>query len=285
MRFEYPNVTAITPQLEGFYRIDHEAYHAGPGISSTRVKRALGSYASYIMEREDTDALAFGRAFHMALLEPLLFAHTYVPPPSINGHKNSNAYKADYAAWLQSIEGRIPISNDDWEAIFAMVKSVGNHPLCPAAKSVEIMGITTCPETGYQLKCKADVFDGVIVDYKSASGPISDAEFTNEVLKWRYHVSAAFYQDIFWRLTGERFRFIVVPVQKKAPYECEYYELPEEFLTEGRRLYKAGLKRMRKWESMPESARFLSDKRKRVLRPTPRLLYTTTDILNFIGED
>lgn len=281
MKFPYISVPAITPEMSGFYRISHEAYHAGPGISSTRVKKALQSYAAYShLFDEDSEALAFGRAFHMAMLEPDLYSMQYRTTPLAS--RRSKAWD-DFAAF-QKTAGRQPLLESEDVTISEMITCIRGHPEYAKLPGfdAEIMGITQCAETGLQIKCKADLFGAGIVDFKSTSGGVTASDFMGDIVRWRYHVSAAFYQDIIAQLTGERLPFIVIPVTKKAPFECEFYRLSDALLEEGRKLYKAGLRRIKGWLSLSPERLATVDKHMRVLHPTARVLYGTTETLTYI---
>lgn len=283
MNFGYPVIQQITSDLHGFYRIDHEAYHQGLGISSTKVKKALTSYKQFYHEENyDSAALAFGRAFHAYLLEPELFAAKWGVVPEIAGNKNSNAYKEEYARKVSELQGRELISAEDFRSIKQMAAVARAHPDFPKDFDAEIMAVATCPETGLLLKCKSDMFKSAIVDFKTTSVGLKPAEFLNDMTKWGYHVSAAFYQDVIALVIGERLPFDVVPVLKpdaqgKRAIDCEIYRLSDDLLDQGRQLYKAGLRQILKWQNnQPET------KRKRVLYPNARMVYSTKDILEFI---
>jgi hypothetical protein len=181
-------------------------------------------------------------------------------------------------------KGKEPLLDCEDDQIMLMCGAIYLHPEYAKLPEfdAEIMAINRCPDTGLQIKCKADLFGHAIVDFKSTSSGVTPAEFLNDVIKWNYHVSAAFYQDVIWLCTGERLPFVVVPVTKKAPFECEFYTLSDEMLEEGRKLYKAGLKRIRNWSLWPESERITAEKKMRTLYPNGRLLYSTLDTLRFI---
>lgn len=284
MKFPYRTVSAITPDLHGFYRISHEAYHDGLGISSSRIKKALMSRAAYT-HREETDssALAFGRAFHAALLEPDLFASRWAVAQRFPGHPNSNEHKAAKEEWFRHHQGREILSADDATIISEMLRTVKSHPFFEALGlgDTEIMAISTCPDTQLKIKCKADVLGAAITDFKTTSSGVRASDFLQDVVKWGYHVSAALYQDIVADHVGERLPFVVVPITNKAPFECEFYKMSDEILDEGRKLYKAGLRRIKRWENESESDTN-SKKVLRTLYPNARVLYTTKDTIDFI---
>lgn len=279
MKFPYASVDSITHDLNGFYRISHEAYHSGPGISSSRLKKALVSWAAYVHKGEyDSAALAFGRAFHMAILEPDLFDNRYA---IYTGAVRRGKSWDDFQERAKGFE--ILTTEESW-TIDGMIQAVRSHPEFARLPKfdAEIMAITTCPETHFKIKCKADLFGHAIVDFKTTSSGLQPGEFLNDIIKWRYHVSAAFYQDIIQLLTGERLPFVVVPVTKKAPYECEFYNLSDEILEEGRKLYKAALRRIKKWSSIDSDKIYAADKRMRTLYPSQRLMYSTQELLDFV---
>ncbi len=292
MKFPYQRVTGITPGMSGFYLIENDAYHAGIGISSTKVKKALRSYAQYAAEEPiDSAALAFGRAFHDALLEPHLFRSRYTVMPEFDGHPNSNIYKAAKADWLGCNQGKEVLSSDEASLIQRMIVAVQDHPKYAdfgTKYNAEVMACHTCPETGLLLKCKMDLFADSIVDFKSTSGGVTPAEFTQALIKFNYHVSAAFYQDIVTALTGVKYPFIIVPVSKPpqtrrdAPIEVEFYQITDDVLDQGRQLYKAGLKRIAKWAILTEESRKNDGKRLRLLNLSPRIVYSTQDTLSYI---
>ncbi len=291
MRFPFPLATAIEPGMKGFYRIDHDLYHSGPGVSSTKVKKALKSFRYYSMKNEtDTAALAFGRAFHCSVLEPKEFAANYVVEKNIPGNKNSNAYKAEKLAWLESTYPREVISIKEHNRIREMTDSLRAHPEFSIIGygTPEIMAVSECAETGLQIKCKMDVYGGgggAIVDLKTTSAGTSPSEFMSAIIKYGYHISAAFYQDIVTSIDGTVYPFIIVPISNRPPYDCEFYELSDEVLAEGRKLYKAALRRIAKWNRSDKDEQLSGDKYLRTLHSTSRLVYSTKANLEFIGED
>ncbi len=238
----YPRVKAV-PTETGLYRIDHEPYHAGPGLSSSDLKNALISYGYYKAQKlghRDSPAMAFGRAVHVAVLEPELFDKMYVT--EIVADKRTKEGKEIFAAWEAERNGRESVSLSDLVKINVIRDAVHKHPLWPSLKGyqAEIMGTYSCPDTGLHLKCKMDLFGATIIDLKTTECARA-SEFRYSSNKFGYHTSAAFYQDVIQKITGEKPRFIHLVVEKSPPYGVAFYEMSEEFLAEGRKLYKAGL--------------------------------------------
>lgn len=277
MKFPYQTIAHIAPDTpQGLYRISHEAYHQGAGLSSTKVKKALKSRAIFDTPQEDSDAMAFGRAFHAALLEPELYSKKYSKAPLAT--RKSKAW--DDFSRACGFSGLEPMLTHEHIDIMDMVHAIKSHPEYAALSrhDAEIAAISRCPDTGLLIKCKADLFGHAIVDFKSTSDGLRPSEFINSVLKWDYHVSAAFYQDIMFQVLGERLPFIVVPVTKKDPIECEFYTLGDDVIAEGRKLYKGALRRIAKWRGPAP----VQEKRMRTLAANARMIYTTVDTLDFI---
>lgn len=272
--FNYPTIPAITYDTpSGFYRINNDAYHASPGLSSSRIKSAIKGYAHYTKPQEQTDAMAFGTAFHAAMLEPDEWAKYRVSP---DVDKRSKAYKD----WVASLpDGSQIISYDDADLIRRMCAAVLQHLDWPGLVGHnEVAAVARMGET--LVKCKADAIAGQIVDLKSTSGAVTPGAFMRSVVDFGYHTSAAFYQDIFHLLTGERLPFVIIAVSKN-PVDVEIYELSEEVLEKGRALYQAGMRRIARWGADAASVKL--EKRKRVLHPTSYMLYNATETLEFIG--
>lgn len=291
----YPRLDAIAPdQKPGFYRIDHEPYHNGPGLSSSDLKNALVSYGFYLHKKEADDdptpSMEFGRAFHMAILEPELFRERYVVAPEFTGKtkdgresKRSGEAVAAKAKWYYENEqaGREVISAENMVTLNSLAMAVREHEKWPmlANLATEIMAVTRDPDTGTILKCKADMLGGAIVDFKTTMCAAPWAA-RQAVDRFNYHVSGAFYQDVCFAVDGVRRPFVLVFVEKKAPWGVSFCTLSEEYLAEGRKLYRAALARIAKWEAMDVKARRMHyGPSIHVLTPTSGTMYKTLDYM------
>lgn len=287
--WQHPRVETLNEPLKGLFRIDHEPYHAGIGLSSSDLKNALISYGYYSHKKEadedPTPALEFGRAFHMAILEPALFAKSYVVMPDVD--KRTKEGKAAFAAWEAGNVGKERISAKNQDLLETLSASVHAHPRWDMLKNLEpeIMACHTCPETGLFLKCKSDLFGSAIVDFKTALCA-APWEFNKSVTRYGYHISAAFYQDVVRAVTGETMPFVHVVVEKKPPYGVAFYTLNDDYLAEGRKLYRAAMKRILRWNAMPADAKKLHYGTSiQVLRPTSATLYKTKDLIEAVESD
>jgi exodeoxyribonuclease VIII len=167
---------------EGTHDIADEVYHRRElGIASKStldmIHRSPAHYKAWVdgaVPDEDRAALVFGRAFHVAVLEPEKWAANYASLPSFGDGRTKEA-KARKATWLAVNEGRIAVPEADYETIEAMAMAVRAHPL--ASKLVTggkaEQTLRWCDEaTGLQCKSRVDYIarEGtVFVDLKSCA--------------------------------------------------------------------------------------------------------------------
>jgi len=235
--FEYPVITKdqIKP---GVFRIDHDEYHEGEGVSSSELKTMLRSPAHAKVKGTYSPALAFGRAFHMAILEPELFESTYTLMPKFSG----TGMKARKEAWLAENEGKETLSEDDYGTIRHMSAAVKASKFWPRIKDydVEIAHFAQDPKTNILMKCKADMIGDWIIDVKSTQNA-SGESFVRDAIKFGYHISAAYYQDIVKLATGRMLPFMWIAVEKSEPYGVAFYEADSAMLEVGREEYLRAL--------------------------------------------
>jgi len=285
--FDYPTIEKITEETApGYYRIEHEAYHASPGISSSEIKNALVSYGYYMAKKEEaktSPALEFGKAFHMAILEPRLFDKTYVVEKKDQFNKRTKQGKEDYAQWLADLaeEGSEIVKEEDKELIEKMAENVRNHPQSSvlAGNYAEVACVARI--NGQLVKCKPDSRDNVaIYDFKTSRNLVTPQNFIRDVNDYGYHISAAHYIDVIKAATGEDLKFIDIACEKPSPNGVAFYELSEELIEEGRMLATVGLERIKKWEKNPPKCDY--GKQIHVLHPNAITMYKTRDTLIMI---
>jgi hypothetical protein len=242
-----------------------EDYHKGPGISSTRLKRASRSAAHFMFERDkESKAKAFGRVFHPAILEPetvdLLVA------PNIN--KNTNEYKA----WKAAHAGREIVTEAEKEILTGMAASVAAHP--SASKLLfqgdginEHSGWWIDEESGELCRCRPDRYRrdlGIIIDLKSAKDASKEG-FARDAEKLGYFLSAAMYWDGVEAVTGDYVKgFVFVAVEKEFPFAVGVYAYDLRSIEAGRTKYKrllmeiADCKHAGKWPAYSDEIETIS---------------------------
>lgn len=205
-------------------------------ISNSGIKRLLRSPAHYrawiedAEENVDTPALVFGRAFHCALLEPNVYADTYVVEPDF-GDCRFKENKAARDAWRSANAGKELISASDQARITAMITSVYAHPIASRAVISGRPEVTlrwTDEESGLPCKARADYFvDGkmrYVLDVKTCEDA-SPEVFAKAVHKYGYHVQHAHYSEGFRAIGLPLHNYLILAVEHKAPYAVAVYHI------------------------------------------------------------
>jgi hypothetical protein len=230
------------------------------------VNRSPAHYKAWIegaSEERDSPALAFGRVFHCALLEPDVFRARYVAMPKF-GDLRTKAGKEVRDAWLAEHAGADPITFDDMLTITSMVDSVRRHPL--ASKMIqdgeaELTLSWRDEETGLSCKSRLDYYVkdlAMIADVKTCEDASWDA-FRRDVAKYSYHRQDALYRSAALELDLPVQHFVLLAVEKSPPYAVATYTLDGEGIGRG---YQAARRDMNvlaeclktnRWPAYPET--------------------------------
>ena len=217
-------------KADGLYRLSNEAYHAGQGISSSNLKDILRSPAHYKAAKQDkktTPAMEFGTLVHTMLLEPELFDRDYAVEPELDGPKTKKPWKDIWDEFKKEVQGRKIVKTEDYDKARMMCKAARAHTYASY--------IMECCDTevsayfrhdGTFLKARADLIDyenGFIWDVKTTQDA-RESEFTKSIGNFKYHLSAAYYLDVFTRATGKVFdKFGWIVMEKTAPFSVATY--------------------------------------------------------------
>lgn len=242
----------IPPKVPGHFQISNDAYHAGPGVSSSGLKLLQVSPAHYWAryidpEREpsrSTPALATGNIIHKAVLEPDDYFKGFYPLPEKFDRRTKEG-KASYEYHEQRAQelGQMIISADDHRIAQAIAQNVRESEA--ADFLLNLAGLTEeafywrDETTGILCKCKPDRLvrwnDAlVIIDLKSTASA-DYSKFQRDAFNFGYHVSAEFYRQGVRAVLGEEVQhFIVMAYEKESPFACAFYEFDSEALTAAR---------------------------------------------------
>ena len=189
-----------------------------------------------------TEAMNFGTAVHLAVLEPNEFDKTYVAMPTIN--KRTNVGKAE----IQSLQAMCEVNNQvlidplDFDTVRRIRDAVFKHP---TAKLLFQNGLAEQtfmfeePNTGAKCKIRPDWLDqnsGLIVDLKTTEDA-SNAGFIKSATKYKYYKQAPFYYDGMESLGHERSGFVFVNVEKTEPFKIGIHYLDARSTQFGRDEY------------------------------------------------
>jgi hypothetical protein len=246
-----------------FSGISNEAYHAGPGVSSSQLKAVGESMADYLWpRRKESTAMALGTAAHMAILEPDEFEARVIVSPQID--KRTKAGKAEYAEFIERYGAGIE-SGEIMEltpAIFAQAlqirDAVHGHPI--AAKlfvdgESEVSAFWTDADTGILCKCRPDWLrhDGMEVSLKTARRADLSG-FMKDAYAYGYHISTAFYRDGLDALdvAHQPTVHVVVETDDPRPERVAVYVMDDLFIEKGRDAYREALRKIATQAASPK---------------------------------
>lgn len=168
---------------------------------------------------EQTPAMAFGSAVHMAVLEPKRFAKEYVVADFDARTKAGKELKQQYLE-----HGKTLLTVEQVEQINGIVDAIRKHPYAKRLLKGkhEQAHFWKDPETGEKCKCKTDCETEIngtyyVVDLKTCASADTD-EFVRDAIKFGYFFQAAMYTDGIKCSTGKDATFVFVAVEKDPPY-------------------------------------------------------------------
>lgn len=227
-------------------------YHARPEVSKSgldQIRRSPLHYWNRYLNPDriiepPTPAMVLGSALHTRVLEPHLFADEYaVAPEGVD--RRTKEGKLRWADFEAEADGKTVLKAEDVAHIEAMALSLHRHP---AARTIlrlpgkcEQSYFWTDETSGEKCKCRPDWHSDdrrLIADVKTTDDA-SPRGFLRSVMKYRYHVQAAFYSQ---SLQAEEFLFLAV--EKKPPYAVAVYTTPPELIERGLREAQEDLRQL-----------------------------------------
>lgn len=205
-----------------------------------QVLRSPAHFRHWVRNPEDdkeSPALTFGRALHMAILQPDVFIRTYAVveanapkyPTSAqwNAKKSSpesDAAKAWWREWEVNNAGRIRLSLADYDRARFMADSARAHPVAAGlivGGDREITFRWEDPVTNLKCQARADLYAAgeFLMDIKTCRDASSEA-FARAVASYLYDVQEAHYVEGI-RANGDAIRwFVFLAIESEAPYAC-----------------------------------------------------------------
>jgi exodeoxyribonuclease VIII len=244
-----------------------EQYHAIEAMSASGSKKMLRSPAHYLLTRtkqgEQTDAMAFGSACHVAVFEAQRFEAAVIVAPDFNrrtkdGRAAAEAFAAEHA-------GKIILPPDRMDACMRVRDAVHTHPGARALLQngrPEVSMIWRDGQFGVPCKARADWIrdsDGGIVDLKTTQDASAEA-FGRTIANYLYHMQGAHYCSGAEHVVGKTPAFFAfIAVESDEPYAVACYVLETAHLLAGARLMDTALARYRdalatgQWAGYPET--------------------------------
>lgn len=240
---------------------EYEEYVERPGINFSILKHYLKSplhfeyefqtYKLPDMLKKEKDEFIFGRAFHLAVLQPELLTEAFAvidlskkpqPDKDFRNAENQKWLKLEKEAIKNS--GKACLDSNDYESIKCMAQSVRQNKTASAVlrgATIESPIFWTDEDTGVKCKAIPDIDNKrlrTIVDLKGVADA-SKYGFRKLMQNQKYYVQIPFYADGLEHIDGmKRDNHMFIAVEKEPPYACAVYDLEDYTVSMGRKVYK-----------------------------------------------
>lgn len=244
------------------FRGTDDQYHADKNFVSAsglkKLKESPAHFKEAETDKEETEAMQFGSAYHCFILEPEKFEKEYYVFDDSGiysvligeGFKSPRSTK-QYKEWMESemrlVGERKSISKDWFSQITAMKEKLMRHPyakmlLSGGYNEQGYMGEIETEAGRINVKFKPDhVNEGkkIIVDLKTTKDA-SDDGFSRAAGEMSYHIQAALYSDLMEKMSGDNlpYKFFFIAQEKRAPYAFNLFESSAQFISQGRFEYE-----------------------------------------------
>jgi PDDEXK-like domain of unknown function (DUF3799) len=245
-------------------------YHEHKAIGSTSLKQIVIP-AIYKHSQDNPqpykDVYRQGTNFHYAKLEPEKLKSECLVAPDYP--RRSNADKQRWATWFNDHgangdeiinlpvaewypefnkqTGKNIVTPDELTDLILMNNSINNKPEAISlftGGEAETSLFWVDSDTGIKLKIRPDYLNkSFCTDLKSTADARANP-FACQTTNLGYHISACMYLDGIKQVTGRDVQFRWVAVEKKAPYLCAVYQLSDESMQVGQRLYREYLNKL-----------------------------------------
>lgn len=243
-----PGITTGVPWAE---------YLEIPGVSITRLKeidRSPMHYRHRLAHPKQSKPLTFGRAAHVAVLEPGRFDrdHAVWRRRTDSGNLAPRNGK-HFEAFKAGVGHREIITEDEHNAALALQQAVRANPdVEPFLASGDPEVVLRWQISGIDCRGRADWMTRVdgrlcLVGLKSARD-CRPRVFGRQAGQLGYHLQWAFYRDAVRTITGEDPRMIEIVAESEAPHASVVFEVPDEVMQRGFDEYMRLLERLAECE-------------------------------------
>ena len=218
----------------------HDFYDNAEGLRSSELGYLLKSPAHYKAHKakpqEPTPAMVLGTYIHSAVLEPGKVEFKVAPKCD----RRTTEGKAIYAKFLDNCkETDLVVSESDFDIINGIKHSVRQHSMASHLLSGGDAELPIFWEDSAGVKCKARLdyynpIENCVVDIKTTESATFE-DFSRSIYKYAYHRQAAWYLDAISQKLGKEVRdFVIVAVEKIAPFAIQCYKLDGDAIFYGR---------------------------------------------------
>lgn len=251
------NAKAQIPESGIIIGMSNAEYHALPSVSSSMLKTILRSpahyYAAYLdgaPRKEPTASMVLGSLTHTLFLEPMQFNDEYIVAPAWDARTKEG--KAIRDAFMAAAEGKTVITQEQHDTARMMAKALRGHAINEAMTDgfAEASIFWADEQTGLACRIRPDYHiapcemwpTGLILDVKSTDDARAEA-FARTCVNFGYDLSAAMYSDGFQQHYGttEPPLFLLLVVERDAPFAVACYECSPEMLDKGNEKYRRAM--------------------------------------------
>lgn len=224
-----------------YYDVPDSEYHSWEAVSGSGLREfdrsPLHFRASLVggANSGDTPARAFGRAAHMAVLQPHLFPLHFAQGPSYGR-------SAEGRRRLREIRegGKVALYSDDWERIQGIRKAVYSHPrmaaIVESQPATEVSIVWRDEASGLTCKTRLDLYTplagGIVLDLKTTRDA-QRHEFMRSIAKFGYYRQAAMNVRACQAAQLEAAHWMALAVETEVPFACALYRLRDEAIVAG----------------------------------------------------
>ena len=212
------------------YHDREAAYRAAPGLNQSSLKplKLSPQHAKHAAtaEREQSAAMSIG------ILTERLIACPDDLRMAVKADGRTTAGKYENAA--NEARGCTLIGEDDWTRAEAMSNALRQDP-----QAASLLAGCKFGQPCYWVsdgQARKALFDGVdvsrnlVVDIKTTSAPLTPHSMAGEVVKWGYHLQAAWYRQGYRAQHGADCAFCFVFVESSAPHAVVCFQLTDDDL-------------------------------------------------------
>lgn len=234
-----------------FLNMPFAEYAAIPAVNSGLLRemdRSPGHGMAYLRNGKfRTEALELGQHIHTRVLEPKVFAATYVMVPNSlavgclteknkpsDRPKTTKMYEYRLEAFKAKHPGKTFIDEDDWNTCNGIADRVTGHAranlFINGANATEVTVVWKDEVTDLPCKARLDSIHeelGVITDLKSTLDA-RPHKFNKALENYGYDIQGAYYLKGGKAGNFKVENYAFVPVEKEDPWACSFLELDPE---------------------------------------------------------
>lgn len=196
-------------------------------------------------ERKFTDALRFGQAFHLAILEPEEFTLRVEWRDKHKTTTSKGFQEADAAMPERMILCPSVWKDQLMDMLSAYLANPETRALLEMKADNELTLVWTDKETGVECKGRLDRYAHDValpIDFKTTKDA-SETGFRKAIQEFGYHVQEAFYRSGIEEVFGEKPAGFAFPlIEKEPPYLTNLCQLSPEALEAGDYIFRRNLR-------------------------------------------